>query len=86
MSTFMFFKETLGGNAKKLAHLGQFPAFEYGLHSQQQLNLLKPQSASVEGAGGGSSNVFDKYIMEKLLILYSPDRTSSNNFFHNSSL
>jgi len=32
MSSFLFFKETLGGNAKKLAQLATSPSFEYGLH------------------------------------------------------
>jgi hypothetical protein len=39
-------------------------AYEYGFHSHQQLQNLRP-------------DIFDQKMIDKLLIFYSPDRTSA---------
>lgn len=65
MSTFMLFKDAIG-NAKRLIQMGS-KVYEHGLHSHQQLSSLR-------------TDVLDQKLLDKLLILYSPDRVSGKPF------
>lgn len=60
----MLFKDSLS-NAKKLIQMGS-SAYEYGFHSQHQLSSLR-------------GDIFDQKMLDKLLVFYSPDRTSSKS-------
>ena len=62
LSSFLLFKDSVG-NTKKLIQMGH-QAYEYGLYNHAQISNLK-------------SEIFDQKFIDKILIFYSPERTSS---------